>query len=816
MIQAFSSFLNHQGPVVQKIDNGCTSIKNCQHSAPQAVASVLRRSFADGRWHKFNMFIAKDVEDGNMQCKVDEFFSQKVKYHERLVDKVEQILYLGGRPDTKQQRNLDGSFTCLTKTANFSGCVADLEISFRSSGTQGRLNMSHIKQFGDVSTRCIAAIDNIVSFSDKNSKIVLMMKDIIKLNTSLEFQIRTSQSRAFVGKIMNQIFTALFFLEMGRMKVFVRLAATKGHKGDSFHLTSGGTSLSDNYWYRVAFHFSKETGAYLFIEDALRGQYQFKTTMSAEDVQNGRELSHVTIRFGRSARKYPGLIGCLRDVIVNSRNVNFTQLNSKGISVGDCEYSPKQDRSNLEKDKNKNKTVLWPTKYPFSASAPLYRSAPETTKKSIVSLTLRSNASGGTFKALTTQAKQRFKNESSFDKTYPIAVTLAVGFLVMIFVITYVVGVGLTPRIQKCFKRTSTEDKDKTENNSMRQAEEDFSNLPKPGRDKGSHAQYNSHALTVKKLSGIGAQENLRSGRGLDKISVKVWEERYLCNAACTAADSNFLTITKSYYTQVPVTRSQEELSKQFDITGKAINNTPRLNESITLQNFNHGSPGQPSSSLGECNVEIRTMTNSNPPQSPRQFNKAYSGHSTLPKPKKTPSLSWAYGRRFIRNESSDTECSDVDKVTRARPRNFSAEPSERVMKPRQLKFLESSEDEMERRRAPIGRRTYGRIRKLQTFSEETSFKLYLLKEEEKEVDLDQRRPFTANRLKVYLRDRSGIVSFVETSEHCDDSGSSIGVQARAVDGYTSSCPESINCLSEKDDSHRNYRYSKRLTTHYF
>ena len=754
-----------------------------------------------------------------MHCKVDGLVSQKAKSQERLVSKVQQILYLGGRPDTKKQQELNGSFTCLTKAANFSGCVADLEVSFHSSGIPERSNMSHIKQFGDVSTLCKAAKENIASFSDKNSKVLLTMKDNIKLNTSFEFQVRTSQSRAFVGKIMNKIFTALFFLEMGRMKVSVRLEATEGHKGDSFHLISGGTSLFDNYWHKVNFYFAKGTGAYLFIDDALRGHYEFRTTMSNKDFQNGRESSHFTIRFGRSARKYPCFIGCLRDVFVNSHSINFTQFNSKGISVGECTYSSKRDWSKLEKDMTKNKTATWPTKDPFSVSTYLYGEAPETTMESTVSLTIGSNASGGTFTELTPQAKQRFQNDSSFDQTYPIVVALAVGLLVIIIVITYILGVGLKPRIQKCFKRNTTEDKGETEKSSMRQAEDEdkhLSNLSgEPGRDKESLAQYNSHALTSKRFSGMRTHENLRSGRGLDEISVKVWEERYLNNAACTTVDSNFLTIPKSYYTQVPTTKSQEKLSINFDIIGQTINNTPRLNDSVTLRNLDHGVLGHPSDSMGECNGGIGTMTNSNPPQSPKHFNKAYSGHSTLPKPKKMPSLSWAYGRRFIRNESSDTDCSDVDKVTRTRPRNLSTE-NEKVMKPRQLKFLESSEDEMERRRISIGNRRYGRIRKLQTFSEETSFKLYSLKEEEKEVDLDQRKPFTANGLKVYLRDRSGTACFVETSEHCDDPVSSIGVQARALDGYTSSCPESINCLSEKEDSHRNLRYSKRLTTHYF
>ena len=49
-----------------------------------------------------------------MHCKVDGLVSQKAKSQERLVSKVQQILYLGGRPDTKKQQELNGSFTCLT------------------------------------------------------------------------------------------------------------------------------------------------------------------------------------------------------------------------------------------------------------------------------------------------------------------------------------------------------------------------------------------------------------------------------------------------------------------------------------------------------------------------------------------------------------------------------------------------------------------------------------------------------------------------------------------------------------------------------
>lgn len=801
----------------------CFFVNNCKSPATWKSTAVSDKSFADGKWHKFGMYMTREMEDSSIQCQVDGSLSQKVKFNGVLVNNNDGILYLAGLPDANHQPKLNESSTCFPKAVNFSGCIADLQINFATlSGYTGRVNITHLKLFGDVSARCTEAKHYTVSFSDKNSKILLAMKDTNRFNTSFEFQIRTRETRAFVGKIISRIVTALFFLEMGSMKVSVRFEDLNGHKGESFYLTSSGISLSDNNWHKVTFHVAKETGAYLFINDALRGKYQMRKKISHKSGENGHEPSYVTLRFGRSARKYPSFIGCLRDVYVNNHPVNFSQHDSKGISVGECEDSFINDRPNFKEDKNKNTTVLRTTEDPFPKGKSFDGRTLEATKNSSVTSTVSSNEIGDTITAVTPYVKQQLKNDSNFNKTFPIAVALTVGLLIMIFVLVYVLGVGLKSRIQNCCRKPITEEKGETEPSTMRKAEDKdgylfqpadrFKNLSGPGHDQGSHTQDNLYTPTANRHGGR-TEENYRSARRLDESPVKVWEERYLSQAASTAVDSNFLTIPKSYYTQMQITRSQEKLSSNIDNVGHTINITPQLDECVTLQKYNHGVNRQPSDSINDCKREgRRPLTDANPPQSPKWLNRAYACHA-LPKHKKASSLSWAYGKRFVRNESSDTDCSDVDRVTRIRPRNQVME-SGRLIKPWQLKFLESSEDELERKRAKNGNHAYGRSRKLRTFTDET-YKLYSLQEEEREVDSIQRRLFTADRLKVYIPGRNRSTSFAEAPEHCDDTVG-IGCQVRALDGYTSSCPESIQCLSEKEDRSRNIHHAKRLTTHYF
>lgn len=82
---------------------------------------------------------------------------------------------------------------------------------------------------------------------------------------------------------MNKIFMVLFFLEMGCMKVFVRFEVIEGYKGDFFYLIFGEILFFDNYWYKVNFYFVKGIGVYLFIDDVLRGYYEFRMMMLNKD-----------------------------------------------------------------------------------------------------------------------------------------------------------------------------------------------------------------------------------------------------------------------------------------------------------------------------------------------------------------------------------------------------------------------------------------------------------------------------------------------------------------------------------------------------
>ena len=196
---------------------------NCRSPTAWKVAYVSDQSFADGKWHRFRMRVTRGVEYSVVQCQVDGSSSTSIKINGTLTSDSDEVLFLAGLPDSSQISPLSGNFTCFPELANFSGCIADLQINLVSlTGHASRLNTSHAKQYGDVMASCTEAKDSIVSFTDKNSKILLGIRDNIRVNTSFEFQIRTRESRAFIAKIMNQMITVLFFLEAGKMKVSAR------------------------------------------------------------------------------------------------------------------------------------------------------------------------------------------------------------------------------------------------------------------------------------------------------------------------------------------------------------------------------------------------------------------------------------------------------------------------------------------------------------------------------------------------------------------------------------------------------------------
>lgn len=808
----------------------CMFVNNCKSPENWQVAAIADQSFADGKWHKFGVYVTREMDNSVIQCQVDSSASTNIKINGSLASENDEILFLAGLPNSNQKQQLGGNSTCFPEVANLSGCIADLEINLVSSnGHVQRRNTSHTKQYGEVSAQCMEAKDSIVSISDKNSKILLVMKDNNRFNTLFEFQIRTRESRAFVGKIANQIVTALFFLEEGKIKVSARFEDVNGHKGDFVHMTSNGISLSNNHWHKVTFNVAMETRANLFINDELKAHYKIRKKLAPTTLKDAHEPeSHVTLRFGRSARKYPSFIGCLRDVYVNNHLVNFSlHHSSKGISVGKCGNSFNNDWTSLREHKTRNTTRLRSTIDTFTNGKYFDSRANETTKEPLVSSHGSLNTSENILHTVTPNVKPHSKRDLGFKKSYSIVVALAVGLLIIVIVMAYILC-GLKSRLQKCHKKQTTEENGDVEPNttveisdkdrhSFHPADCHFANTRVPGRDQQPPINFNLHSSITNRESSINNQENYRSARRLDQSPVKVWEERYLSHAAGKAAEANFLTVPISYYNNVhmhktSIVRSKENLSANIDSIGPTI--MPPLDECISFQK--HGFTTELSNSNVDCG---RRMAPDVSPQSPRRFNRVYSGHDSLPKPKKASSLSWAYGTRFIRHESSDTDCSDVDRVSRARPRNQMMDSGRVTVKPRQLKVLESSEDEQESRRAP-NRNQVGRNRRLRTFTEET-YKLYSLKEEERDFDLDQRRPFSANRLKVYCRDtysvrgRNRSTSFTEAAVPYDDTVG-ISAQARTLDGYTSSCPESIHCLSEKEDKGLNIRRSKRLTTHYF
>lgn len=308
---------------------------------------------------------------------------------------------------------------------------------------------------------------------------------------------------------------------------------------------------------------------------------------------------------------------------------------------------------------------------------------------------------------------------------------------------------------------------------------------------------------------------------------MKVWEDRYLNNANKTFG-SNVLTVPQIHSTHVYQTleaQSQEKVSLNTHGNVIGSRNTPPPNESVALEkhNLDRGFLDPVIDySNGDKGRRIPTVVNS---LIPKHVDKVYSGYDSLPRPRKTPSLSWAYGTRFVRHgyESSDTDCSEIDRATRAQKRNPHVIKSGRVIatRPRQLTVLESSEDERGCSRI-WNRSRYGESGRLRTFTQQT-YKLHSLKEEEGEADVEQRMPLTCNKLKVYCKGEDAYyargwnrsTSFTEARVQYQDTAN-IGTTVRCLDGYTSSCPESLNCLSEKEGKSLSIGCSKRLTMHYF
>ena len=129
-----------------------------------------------------------------------------------------------------------------------------------------------------------------------NAKVLLWTSDDTGCSTSIEFQLRTRESRTFVGKIMNMRLVVLFFLEEGTMKVSVILGDVNKHKGISFHLNSKGIFLATNQWHKVTFIAAEKTGFSLLIDDELMSTYTLTNKLLLRSSKGYQRISqHCTI-----------------------------------------------------------------------------------------------------------------------------------------------------------------------------------------------------------------------------------------------------------------------------------------------------------------------------------------------------------------------------------------------------------------------------------------------------------------------------------------------------------------------------------------
>lgn len=545
------------------------------------------------------------------------------------------------------------------------------------------------------------------------------------------------------------------------MKVSVRLGDVHKHKGISFQLNAKRLFLATNQWHKVTFIAAEKTGFSLFIDDELMSSYTITNKLLCTALKDTKE-SHNIVRFGRGVRNYPGFTGCVRDVYVNNVRGNFSVHDSSGgILVGKCNEifinkpSLTEETTNLKGESTSSlNSTLGSVVVTKSSEGRVF----ETWTEAPVPSDGSSNPSGTVYETISPGLTPFSKRNSSLDKAYTIALALAVGLLIVLIVTAYVFGVGVKCRLQNCRDKMIKETDESKLSIMLQNRRYDGSyskNLRVSG--KTDHERHSDCSLHVPITGNHSCcQDIYRSPRGTNQNPMKVWEDRYLNNANKTF-DSNVLTVPQIHSTHVYQTleaQSQEKVS--LNTHGNVIGSTniPPPNESVALEkhNLDRGflDPviDYPNGDKGR---RIPTVVNS---LIPKPVDKVYSGYDSLPRPRKTPSLSWAYRTRFVRHvhESSHTDCSEIDRATRAQKRNPHVIKSGRVIaiRPRHLTVLESSEDERGCSRI-WNRSRYGESGRVRTFTQQT-YKLHSLKEEEGEADVEQRMSLTCNKLKVYCR----------------------------------------------------------------
>ena len=770
----------------------CLFITNCASPATWQVVTVSNKSFDDGKWHKLK--IRRDHETSLTVCEVDGFSKELETAVLKLHSHVHRFLFFGGIPNRSHGQGITPNGTCSPNVKNFSGCITDIKIHGTNSLGYAQVIQSNTIQDGTVWNHCPDENQKPISIVDKNAKVLLKVKAENLRNTSFEFRIRTKTHRGFVVKIAHARLTALLFLEDGKMKVTVRGENDLANERRSLYMAANRTFVADNQWHEILFTVVMGMGTILRIDDSLEARHVITSTTNVTStvVSTGMRQQYVMLCFGRNSRKNLGFVGCVGDVYVNNQAVNLSKhpsvKNGKGISVGHCSISAGKEHVAWRHDKESNGMRLNAT------GKPLTKPESSIGAKDGVDVT-------STFHSTTVT---KIKSSRQFEHVYPIA--LGLGLPVSLLLIVSIFGASLNSRLHSWRRRTGIEKTGEPGHieKLQRKDKENYTahascGLSSDYQGKGASCKVTTPAFGIKHESFNN--ENQEFAKKINQTPAGViWEKRYGVQSIISHQRGSFVPGKSHHSFQSLFAEASERLTEDPAAVRLII---PPSEDCVIVHVPKNGpSRGLADTIETESGVGQGTSMRGTS-RSQTRSNRVYSDYNSLPRSsRKASSRFWAYGTRFVRHESSDTDCSDAERVSAKRQGYQAVERAKFVtVRPRQQGASESSGNEVE---SSVNNLHLGRSQRLQTFTEK-SYPLQSVKEEGPENESEHRGSFSSNAGKIYFREkklcnRNRSTSLAEASILYEEAAAK-GTQLRTtLDGYTSSCPDSIHCLSEKED----------------
>ena len=295
-------------------------VRSVPNLSSESVFGKLELDLADNKWHQIHIMRGNSttltlyIDIDQYSINVPGFYSKRYTH---------QMFYLGGVGNSYAQSRhpLFRTNTLL----RFEGCFENEYVKVNGLMLLDLARRGNATVHGKKISRCNTTPGSYspITFLKPESFIKITAPNKNTAKYSFKFRTYSSEGVLLFQRITKTNGADIFIsLDSGKIKVDVRFAS----KSTPVTLI-GGLALDDGMWHQVAVNISIQN-VRLEVDSELISQSQRSL---------GTFVSSSEVFVGASDKERPGFIGCMRDLTVQGRKINFTTVSYKSqVKISDC------------------------------------------------------------------------------------------------------------------------------------------------------------------------------------------------------------------------------------------------------------------------------------------------------------------------------------------------------------------------------------------------------------------------------------------------------------------------------------------------